>query len=77
MEEQAPTQEITIDAEQPVKEATKDVGTFWERLDQVLQLNLQAAQMRERVDDLLEEFPDRVNNREDRNNVCHIWRCCK
>lgn len=68
MEEQAPTQEITIDAEQPVKEATKDVGTFWERLDQVLQLNLQAAQMRERVDDLLEEFPDRVNNREDRNS---------
>lgn len=41
----------------PPQEPTKTVGTFWDRLDQVLQLNLEAAKMREQVEGLLEEFP--------------------
>ena len=48
----------TIEQEQDVvAEPTRDVGTFWSRLDQVLELNLESARMRERVEELLEEFP--------------------
>lgn len=40
-----------------VTEPTKSVKTFWERLDEVLNLNLQSAQMRGKVEELLEQFP--------------------
>ena len=52
----APIEE-TVTAPQPPPEPTKDVKTFWERLDEVLALNLESKQMRDRVETLLEEFP--------------------
>jgi len=37
---------------------TKTVKTFWERLDEVFKMNLQSQQMRESLNDLLEQFGD-------------------
>lgn len=58
-QETVPTQEEIV--AQPL-EPTKSVKTFWERLDEVLTLNLQSQQMRDRVETLLEEFPDSLKS---------------
>jgi hypothetical protein len=54
-----PTQDA-VPTEQPLA-PTKSVGTFWERLDEVFKMNLQAQQMRDKVESLLEELPTTRN----------------
>ena len=68
MEEQTPTQEIaTVSTEQqPVKEEPiKDVGTFWERLDEVLQLVKSGGVRSNIVEDILEAFPEMEKIKQD------------
>jgi len=65
MEETAPTQEIQlapIEENQIVEEQpTRSVKTFWERLDEVFELTKGSEESRKRFEELLEQFPDRVN----------------
>lgn len=62
MEESLPTDISTAPVEETTAvetqiQPTKSVGTFWERLDEVFKMNLQAQQMREEVEQLLEDMP--------------------
>lgn len=53
-EENTPEESTLVSSEQ---EPTKSVKNFWERLDEVFQMNVESAKMREKLDDLLENFP--------------------
>jgi len=61
MEPSTEQQEVAPPTPEVALAPTQDVGTFWERLDQVLALNVESARMRENVETLLGEFPDQVN----------------
>lgn len=45
------------EAEEADVEPTKNVKNFWERLDEVFKLNVESAKMREKLDEMLEQFP--------------------
>ena len=46
------------DAAAEERAPTKTVKTFWERLDEVFRLNVESAKMNEKIEELLEQFPD-------------------
>ncbi len=58
------TQEETQETQTQERAPIKNVKTFWERLDEVLTLNLESQQMRDKVETLLEEFPNSVQSQQ-------------
>lgn len=63
MEEQDQVEVPDITQQEETPEAdevspTKSVKNFWERLDEVFTMNVESAKMRERVEEILEQFPE-------------------
>ena len=49
-----------VEESTPTQEPIRDVGTFWERLDEVLNLIKTGGTQMDRVEEILKEFPEQV-----------------